>query len=143
MRIRVTREFAGRITNERRIYPGEYEKSDAALFGVGQYLLDNGFAHPVDVPPAADVPAPPPVVIDVVEFLGRTVERIAPVDTDVSGEVPEDSPTDYSDWTVKELEAEIEARGINHDSIVGTGANGNVLKEDRVRALEADDEAEG
>lgn len=42
-----------------------------------------------------------------------------------------------SDFTVEELEAKLEEAGIEMETIEGHGANGNVLKRDMVRALEA------
>lgn len=65
MRIRVNRDFGGRITDERRIPPGEYALDDPALFGVGQYLLDNGFAEMLEPLVVAD--APVDIAIDAFE----------------------------------------------------------------------------
>lgn len=144
MRIRVTREFGGRLTSEQRIYPGEYEMDAPALFGVGKYLLDNGFAE--QIPLDRQDPEFHAFIAEVPAHMrpDNDYAGIMPDDdSDVSGEVIDNPPTDYSDWTVKELDAEIEARGMDADSIVGTGANGNVLKDDKIAALVADDEAEG
>jgi hypothetical protein len=46
--IEVLINFGGRLTNERRILPGVYEIGDSRLFGLENYLVDNGFAHWVD-----------------------------------------------------------------------------------------------
>lgn len=122
MRIQVTREFAGRLTNEQRIYPGVYELNDEALFGVGQYLLDNGFARSLGEP-----------VSDAEAALLPEAEL----------EEDSDEPVDYSTWTVSALKEELEARGIDVMTLEGSGANGNVLKEDLVLVLQGDDADEG
>lgn len=44
MKIQVTRDFAGRLTKERRILPGVYDSEDPALMGLADYLAENGFA---------------------------------------------------------------------------------------------------
>ena len=158
MRIRVTREFAGRLTDEKRIYPGEYEMGAPELFGVGRYLLDNGFAVSVDAPAFEDAPSPAPIIVDEIEFDDRTIQRFAPegdgVDaipdgasvviwddepgaSDVSGE----APTDYASWTNGDLLAEIERRDIGLKEDGGSGSKGAYVKADYVHILESDDEA--
>ena len=120
MRIHVFRDFAGKLTGERRIYPGDYALDDAALFGVGQYLLDNGFAVSLGEPVSAeDAASEPEAEIDVVDA--------------------DDEPVDYSTWTVSALKDELEERGIDIMALKGSGANGNVLKEDLVLVLQGDD----
>jgi len=44
MHILLKRSFSGRLTAERWIMAGEYDADDPALFGLAQYLVDNGFA---------------------------------------------------------------------------------------------------
>lgn len=110
MRIQVLRDFAGKLTNEQRIYPGQYELGDDALFGAGQYLLDNGFA----------------VISD---------DAVAEAEI----ETQESHAVDYSDWTVSALKDELEARGIDIDALEGSGAGGKLLKDDLVTVLEGDD----
>lgn len=78
MRIQVIRDFAGRLTGERRIFPGEYALEDPALFGAGQYLLDNGFAVVIGAPEPEPVPEPPHEEDAPVEFKGRTVPTRKP-----------------------------------------------------------------
>lgn len=78
MRIRVTRDFGGRITDEKRIHPGEYDLSDPALFGVGKYLLDNGFAEAMEVAVEAD---PVDAAVDTPDTVSN-----------VSGEMTESDP---------------------------------------------------
>lgn len=46
----------------------------------------------------------------------------------------------YADTSPEALQAEVDRRGIG-DSVTGTGANGNVVKADLVKALDADDAA--
>lgn len=134
MRIRVTREFGGRLTSEQRIYRGEYGMDDPALFGVGQYLLDNGFAEPIDAPEVEETPV--------------DVAAEVPVEiSDVSGETnvsePAPVPLVYAEWTNSELLAEIERRDIGLKEDGGSGSKGAYVKADYVHILEADDEAEG
>lgn len=164
MRIRVTREFAGRITHEQRIYPGEYGLEDDVLFGVGQYLLDNGFAVIPGDPEPVPQPAPAPRVIDEIENDGRIIQRLAPESdsddaipddttvaapddepyaSDVSGETVESAPMDYAAWTVSELLAEIAARDIDMKDGEGSGSKGAHVKSDYVLILESDDGTEG
>lgn len=52
--------------------------------------------------------------------------------------VPADADKTYGEMTVKELQAEADERGL---TVEGSGANGNVLQEDLLTALKADDEA--
>jgi hypothetical protein len=52
------------------------------------------------------------------------------------GSDPDGSAVDYESQSVEELEAEAKQRGI-YDDIEGTGANGNVVKADLVKALSA------
>lgn len=54
----------------------------------------------------------------------------------------------YSEWSVPDLEREVEERNAEEDrdeddkiEVVGTGKNGGVLKQDLIAALEADDDA--
>ena len=135
MRIQVTREFAGKLTNERRIYPGVYALDAEELFGVGQYLLDNGFAVVADsesysVDPDSDG-------ITHAEWnVGYT--SVQPDDA-VDDDAVDDEPVDYSIWTVSALKEECEARGIDIMTLEGSGANGNLLKEDLVLVLAGDD----
>ncbi len=58
MRIQVKRSFSGRLTAERWIVAGEYDVDDPALFGLAQYLVDNGFADVVDGAVVNTPPAP-------------------------------------------------------------------------------------
>ena len=53
---------------------------------------------------------------------------------------PADEAKSYSEMYVDELEVLAENRGVTPR---GTGANGHVLKDDLVKALEADDAAKG
>lgn len=48
MKIKVLINFGGTLTKERRILPGIYEDNNPVLFGVANYLLEHGFAVPVD-----------------------------------------------------------------------------------------------
>lgn len=66
--IHVKVNYGGRITQERRILPGVYVLDDPRLFGVGQYLLDNGHAVAVVDPQAIVIPTPPPMVEDNIGF---------------------------------------------------------------------------
>lgn len=55
---------------------------------------------------------------------------------DAFGNAVEAEPEGYAAQTKAELAAEAEERGL---TIEGTGADGNVLKDDLIAALEADD----
>jgi hypothetical protein len=52
------------------------------------------------------------------------------------GSDPDGSAVDYESQSAEQLEAEAKQRGI-YDDIEGTGANGNVVKADLVKALSA------
>lgn len=78
MRIQVTRDFAGSMTAEKRIYPGEYAVNDPKLFGIGEYLLANGFAVEAGEPEAEAAPEVPEEKGEPVEFKGRMVETVKP-----------------------------------------------------------------
>jgi len=43
--ISVHNNYGGRLTNEERIEPGEYEDTDPRLFGLAKYLVENGHAE--------------------------------------------------------------------------------------------------
>lgn len=106
MHIRVLRDFGGRLTNEQRILPGDYALDDPALLGVGQYLLDNGFAAALD-----PIPESAPVDAGVVDEIpdGAVV-------TSQEAEAPDDAPqgVDYAAMTIAELKALLDERGIDY-----------------------------
>lgn len=62
----------------------------------------------------------------------------APGVWDGEADAEQTAPTGYADQGVDDLKAEAEKRQLD---VEGTGANGNVLKDDLVKALEADDVA--
>ncbi|MFN8452024.1 MAG: hypothetical protein U0521_26380 [Anaerolineae bacterium] len=105
MRIRVNRDFGGRITDERRIPPGEYALDDPALFGVGQYLLDNGFAERV---------SDGSVSINDTDVAGEIPDGA--VVTYWETEAPDDVPetVDYAAMTIAELKALLDERGVDY-----------------------------
>lgn len=60
-KIRVLRNYGGRLTNEARILPGVYNSDDERLFGLAEYLVAEGYAvsvpapKPEEAPPEAEV----------------------------------------------------------------------------------------
>jgi len=65
MKINVLRNYGCWNTNERRILPGVYEAGDERLFGLAEYLVDNGHAVVTEdesVSPSEDelIPVNPP-----------------------------------------------------------------------------------
>lgn len=54
MRIKVLINYGGFNTNEKRILPGEYDADDPCVFGIADYLVENGHA----VVTQADPPKP-------------------------------------------------------------------------------------
>lgn len=48
-KIQVLHNYGGVPSSGRRILPGVYDANDAALFGLAQYLLDNGHAQSTDM----------------------------------------------------------------------------------------------
>lgn len=42
--IEVLHNYGGKATNEKRIKPGVYDDDDEALFGLADYLVENGHA---------------------------------------------------------------------------------------------------
>ncbi len=61
MHIQVLHNYGGRLTHERRILPGVYADDDPRIFGLAQYLVDNGHAIALGAPvmPAVTPPAAP------------------------------------------------------------------------------------
>lgn len=78
--IRVLHNFGGHVTAERRIEPGLYSEDDPRLFGVGDYLLENGHAEL-----AGDEISPPN------ETDGESGGEQTPTD-ETDGEPADDSP---------------------------------------------------
>lgn len=50
MRIRVRHHYQGAPSKERLIYPGDYDASDARLFGLGEYLVQHNHAEVLPEP---------------------------------------------------------------------------------------------
>lgn len=74
------------------------------------------------------------------EMLDAQLSRaIVAEETDPVGDVP----SAYADMSKAELIIVMHERGIDVDAVVGTGANGNVLKNDLIAALETDDAEKG
>ena len=68
-------------------------------------------------------------------MVADAVESALSQDTVIEGDGSGDTLPDYDSWSRAELEAELADLGIPLDSIEGTGANGNVVKDDLVNAL--------
>lgn len=92
--------------NGLHIRKGDYAVDDPVLKGKGRYLVDNDIAEVVSRPVATETPAPPPPDID---------------------DIP-----DYDSMTKDELFALV---GGDVDDVTGTGANGNILKDDLIAWL--------
>ncbi len=60
--IKVLINFGGKLTNERRILPGEYTDDDPALFGIAAYLLEHGFAVRLNEPAIEEVKDDEPIL---------------------------------------------------------------------------------
>lgn len=86
---------------------------------------------------AIDQQMPEPDVVD-----EPLVENVDPGSLSPLEEVDEPMGA-YDDMSKAELVIEMHERGLNVDAVVGTGANGNVLKDDLIAALEADDAGKG
>lgn len=57
--IRVLNNYGGRNTKEQRILPGDYSEDDPRLFGLADYLIENGHAVQVtDVAPPVSTETP-------------------------------------------------------------------------------------
>jgi len=82
--IHVTKNYGGRITDERRILPGLYALDDERLFGAGQYLVENGHAVMVADPSAVTVPpvSAEPVVEESIGFSVIEPEAVEGVEED-------------------------------------------------------------
>lgn len=76
--IRVLHNYGGHVTAERRIEPGVYSEDDPRLFGVGDYLIENGHAELAGV-----LPDPEPVT-----------EELTPPADETGGEGGEQPPAD-------------------------------------------------
>lgn len=52
MRINLLGNYGGQRTGEKRILPGEYDSEDPAIFGLADYLVENGHAVVIgELPP--------------------------------------------------------------------------------------------
>lgn len=76
--ITVLKNFGGKETQERRIQPGVYDVDSPALFGLAQYLVDNG--HAVEV---KQVAVPVKEATKAVEIQTVSIEPDAPEETGV------------------------------------------------------------
>lgn len=94
--------------------------------------------HQAQFEGAESFPAPPSdsatQVIGGVVVADPVVEETSDVE-----ETPDAPDDDYDDWTKGDLETEIHARnqieGAENVEVIGTGANGNVKREDMIKAL--------
>ena len=91
--IRVLRNYGGHVTAERRIEPGLYPEDDPRLFGVGDYLIENGHAEL-----AGEVPDPEPVADETTPPTDDTGGEEPPADDSPAGEdaPPEEPPAPTS-----------------------------------------------
>lgn len=69
--IQLLHDFAGRLTGEKRIFPGVYDADDPTIMGLAEYLVQNGHAVWVDAPPAPVV-LPDTATDSMVEFTTAT-----------------------------------------------------------------------
>lgn len=67
-------------------------------------------------------------------------DEVPPVEAPKAGEVVEEAPSEYDEYSVTELKAETDHRGLAVER--GDGEQGEPLKEDYIKALEADDAKE-
>ena len=111
-RIELLHDYAGYNTRERRIQPGIYEADDPALFGLAVYLCEHGHA------------------VWLAESETYTID-----DGDFHAEVY--PYVDLQAMTREELDEYAAQIGVDIEAIEGTGANGNVVKADVIRAIEA------
>lgn len=73
------------------------------------------------------------------EHANSLVERISAQEVDQLKEASEPPPVDYESMHVDDLAKLVDERGITIEE--GSGANGNIIKDDYVAALKADDES--
>jgi hypothetical protein len=91
-RIKLSRSYQGRRTNEQRIPAGVYDDNDPALMALGNYLVKNGHA-----------------VYDDATSVGVTPETVEPesVQEDVPEEIDE---TDESEMSTELIDVPIRGR---------------------------------
>lgn len=115
MKIELLINFGGVPTNELRILPGIYDADDERLFGITEYLLDNGHAVVVD----DDVP--------MTEFKHeRPKEDFTFHNEIMRGKgrpvVPDEpetiTPKPYDDMSLDELREELALRGVTEGDVV-------------------------
>lgn len=131
MRLRLHTDYGGARTHEQRIAPGDYDADDERLFGLADYLVENGHASwlPDDaVPLASTAPEPP----------AQTTLSHDEAMTRLGRAIPKERPA-YGEWTIAMLQQACEQRGIDLSHVKGSGANGRLLKEDYIAVLEGDD----
>lgn len=95
---RVLHNYGGHVTAERRIEPGLYAEDDPRLFGVGDYLLQNGHAELAGV-----LPDPEPMADETTPPTDDTDGEEPPADVSPAGEdaPPEEPPAQPTKRTKK------------------------------------------
>lgn len=136
MKIQLLQHYRGRLTRNQVILSGIYELDDERLFGVGQYLLDNGFA--VLVEDVAPRKAPQPWTGEIPSIGDAPRQSAGGSDTLTADAVVTPPVVNYADMDMELLRAEVAKRDLS-DRVIGTGANGSVKKVDLITALEAAD----
>lgn len=94
--IQLLKDYAGRRTNEQRVWPGFYDEEDPTIMGLAAYLVETGHAVWVDTPPSPVVlpdtavdsmvefntavvsTSDEPEIQDEIEFDGRKIQRRKP-----------------------------------------------------------------
>lgn len=56
MMIKVLHTYSGRLTNKQKIFADIYAENDPALFGIADYLVENGHALRLDIPFSTNIP---------------------------------------------------------------------------------------
>ena len=126
--------FCSAQTNERVIHPGVYEVNDPRIFGLAEFLVDQGRAEWV-VPLPERVPAQPQD-----DGEGENTPKGKTARWTAFGDEVE-MPADYADASKDELLREVKSRDIPMPEGGGSGSTGNYLVADLIDMLLADDDA--
>lgn len=132
-KLEVTDGYVSARTQERVIWPGEYDSSDERLFGLASFLVRVGRARWLGDPEPEAVEADSSEGDPEPELEGGVRWTHAPDDDTM--------PATYAEATNPELEAEIKARDIKLVPGGGSGANGAYIHDDYVDMLITDDES--
>lgn len=85
MRIQVLHDYRGQKTGQELIRKGEYDAVDPRVYGIADYLVNNGHARVLETPPA---PVIEPARVDIAEEPVEAQETALADDSAAFEEIP-------------------------------------------------------